>query len=184
MATSHSRQRCALNDVPTRIEAVTIQHPITGRGRLTLQRTASVACPWSFGGFCDDEIVPLICPTCQIFGPNRRLRRPPATLHGVVFDIFGREPRRPGATAPSGRGRRLFRPLLKSWVLVWKDRKFLISQCGLTDTLSARAHCHSRSVRSRKWAPYRNPRDHREARASFRCASGVAFVDHIAYWHW
>jgi hypothetical protein len=32
MATSHSRQRCALNDVPTRIEAVTMQHPITGGG--------------------------------------------------------------------------------------------------------------------------------------------------------
>jgi len=28
----------------------------------------------------------------------------------------------------------------------------------------------------RKWAPYGNPRDHREARASFECAGGVAFV--------
>jgi hypothetical protein len=42
-----------------------------------------------FSKFRDDEIVPLICPTCQVFGPNRRLRRSPATLHGVVFDIFG-----------------------------------------------------------------------------------------------
>jgi len=59
------------------------------RGRPMLHRTASVACPWSLSGFCDGEIVLLICPTCQVFGPNRRLRRPPATLHGVVFDIFG-----------------------------------------------------------------------------------------------
>ena len=36
------------------------------------------------------------------------------------------------------------------------------------------------SVRSRKWAPYGNPRDHREARAGFECAGGVAFVDDIA----
>jgi hypothetical protein len=43
----------------------------------------------SFSGFWDDEVVPLICPTCQVFGPNGRLRRPPATVHGVVFDIFG-----------------------------------------------------------------------------------------------
>jgi hypothetical protein len=33
--------------------------------------------------------VPLICPTCQAFGPNGRLRWAPATVHGVVFDIFG-----------------------------------------------------------------------------------------------
>jgi len=42
-----------------------------------------------FSEFRDDEIVPLICPTCQVSVPNRQLRRPPATLHGVVFDIFG-----------------------------------------------------------------------------------------------
>jgi hypothetical protein len=34
-------------------------------------------------------------------------------------------------------GRRLFKLLLKSWVLVWKRRKFLIFQGELTDTLSA-----------------------------------------------
>ena len=39
-------------------------------------------------GFWEDEVVPLICPTCQVFDPNGRLRRPPATVHGVVFDIF------------------------------------------------------------------------------------------------
>jgi hypothetical protein len=50
---------------------------------------ASILRTPSFSEFRDDEIVPLICPTCQVFGPNRRLRRPPATLHGVVFDIFG-----------------------------------------------------------------------------------------------
>jgi hypothetical protein len=37
------------------------------------------------------------------------------------------------------------------------------------------------SVRSRKWAAYRNPGDHRKARRSFRCTGGVAFVDYIAH---
>jgi len=32
-------------------------------------------------------------------GPKRPCRRPPATLHGVVFDIFGREPQRRGLAA-------------------------------------------------------------------------------------
>ena len=36
------------------------------------------------------------------------------------------------------------------------------------------------SVRSRKWTPYGNPRDHREARAGFECTGGVAFVDYFA----
>ena len=49
----------------------------------------NIARTQSFSEFWDDEIVRLICPTCQAFGPNRRLQRPPATLHGVVFDIFG-----------------------------------------------------------------------------------------------
>src|SRR5882724_12329030 len=95
-------------------------------GRLTLQRTASVACPWSSSGFCDDQIVPLICPTCQIFGPSRRLRRPPATLHGVVFDIFSASRGGPARRHRPEGGVGLFRLLLKSWVLVWEDRKLLI----------------------------------------------------------
>ena len=49
--------------------------------------------------------MPLICPTCQIFGPNRRMRRPPATLHGVVFDIFG-ESRGDGVINPASKNRR------------------------------------------------------------------------------
>ena len=51
--------------------------------------------------FWDGEIVLLICPTCQVFGPNGRLRRPLATVHGIVFDIFG-ESRGEPATAPIG----------------------------------------------------------------------------------
>ena len=81
--------------------------------------------------------MPLICPTCQVFGPNRRLRRPPATLHGVVFDIFGGSRGDPARRHRSGRRVGFFRLLLKSWVLVCKDRKYLIFQSGLTDTLSA-----------------------------------------------
>src|ERR1700680_1857238 len=41
---------------------------------------------------CDDEDMPVICPTCQVLPKARPCRRPPATLHGVVFDILGREP--------------------------------------------------------------------------------------------
>jgi hypothetical protein len=37
------------------------------------------------------------------------------------------------------------------------------------------------TVRSRKWASYGNPRDHREARAGSERAGGVAFVGYIAY---
>ena len=62
-----------------------------------------VTCQWPLTGFEDGEIVPLICPACQVFGPDGRLRVPPLTVHGVVFDIFGNKPRRPGATAaPDG----------------------------------------------------------------------------------
>ena len=60
----------------------------SGFSRADRDRT-DIARTQSFSEFRDDHIVPLICPTCQIFGPSRRLRRPPATLHGVVFDIFG-----------------------------------------------------------------------------------------------
>ena len=48
----------------------------------------AIAAPRAFNGLCDDEGVPLICPTCQVLPPKRPCRRPPATLHGVVFDIF------------------------------------------------------------------------------------------------
>src|SRR3954465_14563147 len=58
-------------------------------GPATRNMIASILRTQSSSEFRDDEIVPLICPTCQVFGPSRRLRRPPATLHGVVFDIFG-----------------------------------------------------------------------------------------------
>jgi hypothetical protein len=69
-----------------------MQHPITGGGRPTLQRTASVACPWSSSGFWDAGVVPLICPTCQAhFGliENANAGNHLATVHGVVFDVLG-----------------------------------------------------------------------------------------------
>jgi hypothetical protein len=59
----------------------------------------AIAAPRAFNGLCDDEGVPLICPTCQVLPPKRPCRRPPATLHGVVFDIFCWEPQRRGAAA-------------------------------------------------------------------------------------
>src|SRR4051812_42263212 len=78
--------------------------PRLGRwGRLTLQRTSSVACPRSFSEFWDDEVVPLICPTCQVaFGlaENASVGNHLATVHGVVFVFFCRGPavhRRTGA---------------------------------------------------------------------------------------
>src|SRR5712675_1264303 len=52
----------------------------------------AIAGPRAFNGLCDNEGVPLICPTCQVFCPKHPCRRLPATLHGVVFDIFVWEP--------------------------------------------------------------------------------------------
>jgi hypothetical protein len=69
----------------------------------------SYVCLWHIASFrsdaprvltewCDDEGVPLICPTCQVWlqSPYQRL---PATLHGVVFDIFGWERDPPAQTS-------------------------------------------------------------------------------------
>jgi hypothetical protein len=101
--------------------------------RLTSQRTASIACPWSFSRFWDDEIVPLICPTCQGFGPRvgpNRFRSKPSVAAAVrllcmgLFSLFlvgAAATRRDGTVR---KARRLFRVLLKSWVLVWEGRKF------------------------------------------------------------
>src|SRR6266700_2912245 len=64
-----------------------------------LHRTArAIAGPRAFNGLCEDEGMPLICPTCQVLmaqsGPSRQLT---GTLHGVVFDILlGEPPRRGG----------------------------------------------------------------------------------------
>src|SRR5438874_4741465 len=89
---------------------------------LALQWTASVACRWSFSRFWDDEVLPLICPTCQVaFGltENANAGNHLATVHGVVFDVLGgsRGARRDGTVR---KGRRLFKLVLKSWILVWK----------------------------------------------------------------
>jgi hypothetical protein len=43
----------------------------------------------SFSELRDDQVVPLICPTCQIFRFMPPDGAAAATLHGVVFDIFG-----------------------------------------------------------------------------------------------
>jgi hypothetical protein len=58
-------------------------------------------------------------------------------LRGVVFDIFGASRGGPARRPRPEGGVNFFSLLLKSWVLVWEDRKFLIFQRGLTDTLSA-----------------------------------------------
>src|SRR5436190_22845955 len=39
----------------------------------------------AFTGLRNGEEMPVICPTCQMF--SKHPCRPPATLHGVVFDI-------------------------------------------------------------------------------------------------
>jgi hypothetical protein len=52
-----------------------------------------------------------------------------------IFLVGAAAPRRDGTIR---KGRRFFRLLPKSWVLVWKGRKCFIFQRGLTDTLSAR----------------------------------------------
>jgi hypothetical protein len=46
--------------------------------------------PRAFTKLRDDEGVPLICPTCQVL-LEASFQRLPATLHGVVFDIFSWE---------------------------------------------------------------------------------------------
>jgi hypothetical protein len=41
---------------------------------------------------CDDEDMPVICPTCQnVFAGSRKLPDH-STVHGVVFDIFVEKP--------------------------------------------------------------------------------------------
>src|SRR5256885_301176 len=49
----------------------------------------AIAGPRAFNGLCDDEGVPLICPTCQVLAQRVCAGDCLATLHGVVFDIFG-----------------------------------------------------------------------------------------------
>src|SRR3954462_3190870 len=57
-----------------------------------------------FYEWCDDGILPLICPTCQKRGGgplSMQTIDPGATLHGVVFDILiGTLPRRPFGPVP------------------------------------------------------------------------------------
>jgi hypothetical protein len=60
--------------------------------------------PWSFARQAtrrNDGIVPLICPTCQTDSENPypSWRQPPATLHGVVFDILMGRSRKPSMIA-------------------------------------------------------------------------------------
>src|SRR5438094_6224579 len=46
---------------------------------------------------CDDGVLPLICPTCQMISQDASGITPAstATLHGVVFDIFIVRSRKP-----------------------------------------------------------------------------------------
>jgi hypothetical protein len=65
-----------------------------------------------FYEWCDDGILPLICPTCQKRVLEAALSMqavdPGATLHGVVFDILiGTLPRRPFGPVP-GAGEGMF----------------------------------------------------------------------------
>ena len=55
----------------------------------------AVAGPLAFNGLCDDEGVPLICPTCQVLAQSVLVgdRLLPCM---VVFDIFGWGPQRRG----------------------------------------------------------------------------------------
>jgi hypothetical protein len=74
-------------------------------------------------------------------------------------------------------GRRLFKQLLKSWVLVWKGRKFLIFQGELTDTLSAirlrfGAACPRRTASD--GGPVRTGAKHRSYRGTN--------AGHLPYW--
>jgi len=64
-------------------------------GIFCLQSRRSARCragPCAFDELRDDGLVPLICPTCQMFSKDRSNHpgwRDQATLHGVVFDILG-----------------------------------------------------------------------------------------------
>ena len=49
---------------------------------------AEIADPQASSGLCDDEGVPLICPTCQVLAQSVLAGDRLLTLHGVVFDIF------------------------------------------------------------------------------------------------
>ena len=51
--------------------------------------------------------MPVICPTCQMHFSEMANRPDPATLHGVVFNIFGR-------VSPGRSSRGMSRPLIIS----------------------------------------------------------------------
>src|SRR5882672_12503343 len=48
----------------------------------------AIAAPRAFNGFCDDEGVPLICPTCQVLTPQSVLAGARLLLCMGVFSIF------------------------------------------------------------------------------------------------
>jgi autotransporter-associated beta strand protein len=64
--------------------------------------------------FCNDGIVPVICPTCQMAPRNVRkppCRQPAAPLHGVVFRFFACTVMRAGSGRRRDGDRRTVRPL-------------------------------------------------------------------------
>jgi hypothetical protein len=82
---------------------------------------------------CDDEDMPVICPTCQNVFTGSLKRPDHATLHGVVFDIFVERPE--GASA-----RRIAPPCKDGWMTL---RPFTLSNCHKTAVAPSVAPAHS-----------------------------------------
>src|SRR6266700_5353137 len=59
----------------------------------------AIAAPRAFNGLCDDEGVPLICPTCQVLPPKASLPAPACYFAWGCFRYFCWEPQRRGAAA-------------------------------------------------------------------------------------
>src|SRR6266571_6377055 len=59
----------------------------------------AIAAPRAFNGLCDDEGVPLICPTCQVLPPKASLPAPACYFAWGCFRYFCWEPQRRSAAA-------------------------------------------------------------------------------------
>src|SRR5437667_848556 len=65
-----------------------MQFQLWVRGFAKIAPGSAIVGPRAFSGLCDDEGVPLICPTCQVLAQSVLAGDRLLTLHGVVFDIF------------------------------------------------------------------------------------------------
>src|SRR3981081_1322722 len=78
--------------IPDGLRRVVIDSLVGGKDAGGIHdRKRDHARPWTFYRLRDDGLVPLICPTCDMFSRHRLKASVPATtatLHGVVFDIF------------------------------------------------------------------------------------------------